>query len=205
MVGEGTTSVRVVAVTRVDRTWFPVADELLERGDLVRVMIPTGRYHDAAGRLGCGCPPVRRVLLLGGDSATERVAQAMLERRIDVVVAQPPERADDMAERLDRVATAARTDAANTVLRRIRGGIAEIATFLQGDAEVLEFAVAVGSPAAGSTVGELPLPAGAHLPAVVRQGRPVFTDGTTPIEVGDLAVIVTRGGPGTGAVRKLFE
>lgn len=274
LVGEGSTTVRVVAVTRAERTWFPAAGELLEPGDLVRVMIPTGRYEDAAARLGCGTPPVTRVLLLGGDSATERVARAMLDRRIEVVVAQPPDRADDMAERLERVlvlmadvdrsegldeldlggydfvatlggrdeanvlacllarsrgvpltvavihrlalfpllaesgvfvATAARTDAANSVLRRIRGGIAEIATFLAGDAEVIEFVVAEGSPAAGSTIGGLSLPAGARVPALVRRGQLLFTDDSTSVEAGDLAMLVTRGGPGTGAVRKLFE
>lgn len=272
--GAGPGTVRVVAVTRARRTWFPVADEVLERGDLVRVMVPTGRYADAADRIGFGRPPVRRVLLLGGNNATERVARAMLERRIEVVVAQPPERADDMAERLQRVlvlvadldrsdgldeldlgsydlvatlgdrdeanvlacllarsrgvpitvavihrlglfpllaesgvfvATAARTDAANSVLRLIRGGVAEIATFLAGDAEVLEFVVAEGSPAAGARLGDLALPPGARVPALARGAGIVFTGPDTVVAAGDLAVLVTHGGPGTGAVRKLFE
>lgn len=280
MVGErdvepaGGAPLRVVAATRARRTWFPGAGEVLERGDLVRVMIPAGTYAAAAARLGCARTPVRRVLLLGGDAATEQVARAMLERRLEVVVVQPPDRADDMAERLERVlvlvadfdggddlddldlgrydlvaalgardeanvlacllarsrgvpiavavvhrlglypllaesgifvATAARTDAANCVLQLVRGGAIQIATFLQGDAEVLEFDVAAGSAADGTTVGSLGLPAGAHVPALVRDGRLVFTVSATSLRAGDLVVLVTHGGPGTGSVRKLFE
>ena len=47
-----------------------------------------------------------------------------------------------------------------------------MATFLHGDAEVLELEVANGSPADGSLVSELELPKDALIAAFVRDGSP---------------------------------
>lgn len=265
---------RVVAVSRGERTWFPSVGDALEPGDLLRLLIRPDGYRGVAERLGCCGSMPRRALLVGGDRATAQVAEALIERRIEVVIVQPPERARSMAERVERalvlagdvddpdvlreqdlgsfdlmaaltehddanvlacllaraahvpitvavvhrlglvplltesgvfVAAAARTDAANRVLQHIRTGIAEIVTFLAGDAEVLEFAVAPGSPADGSTVGALGMPAGARLVALVRDGVAHFTHDDSGLVAGDRVVLVTVGGPGTGTVRRFFE
>jgi trk/ktr system potassium uptake protein len=69
------------------------------------------------------------------------------------------------------VALSPRTATANGVLRFVRGGVAAVATFLQGEAEVLELEVAIDSPADGSLVKDLGLPKEVLIGAFVRDGK----------------------------------
>ena len=64
-----------------------------------------------------------------------------------------------------------RTASANMVLRMVRGDVTAVATFLQGNVEVLEFAVGAGSQADGSLVRDLHLPGQMLLAAIVRDGK----------------------------------
>ena len=69
------------------------------------------------------------------------------------------------------VALSPRTATANGVLRFVRGDVAAVATFLQGDAEVIELEIAPDSPADGSLVKDLGLPKDVLLGAIVRDGK----------------------------------
>ena len=48
-----------------------------------------------------------------------------------------------------------RTASANSVLRSVRGDVAAVTTFLEGDVEVVEFEVAPDAPADGTAVKDL--------------------------------------------------
>lgn len=69
------------------------------------------------------------------------------------------------------VALSPRTATANGVLRFVRGDVAAVATFLQGEAEVIELEIAPNSPADGSLVKDLGLPKDVLIGAVVRDGK----------------------------------
>lgn len=69
------------------------------------------------------------------------------------------------------VALSPRTATANGVLRFVRGDVAAVATFLQGDTEVLELEVAADSPADGALVKDLGLPKDVLIGAFVRDGK----------------------------------
>ncbi len=69
------------------------------------------------------------------------------------------------------VALSPRTATANGVLRFVRGDVAAVATFLQGNAEVLELEVAPESPADGALVKDLGLPKDVLIGALVRDGK----------------------------------
>jgi trk system potassium uptake protein TrkA len=69
------------------------------------------------------------------------------------------------------VALSPRTATANGVLRFVRGGVAAVATFLQGNAEVLELEIAPDSPADGALVKDLGLPKDVLIGAFVRDGK----------------------------------
>lgn len=69
------------------------------------------------------------------------------------------------------VALSPRTATANGVLRFVRGGVAAVATFLQGEAEVLELEVAPDSVADGALVKDLGLPKDVLIGAYVRDGK----------------------------------
>ncbi|GIU83406.1 MAG: Trk system potassium transport protein TrkA [Acidimicrobiales bacterium] len=93
---------------------------------------------------------------------------------------------------------------ANGVLRIVRGeGVAAVATFLEGEAEVLEFAVEPGSPADGKLVSELDLPREVLIGAIVRDGKARIARGRSELRARDHVVVVAR--PGTaGEVGRLF-
>jgi trk system potassium uptake protein TrkA len=69
------------------------------------------------------------------------------------------------------VALSPRTATANGVLRFVRGDVAAVATFLQGDAEVIELEIAPDSPADGALVKDLGLPKDVLIGAFVRDGK----------------------------------
>ena len=69
------------------------------------------------------------------------------------------------------VALSPRTATANGVLRFVRGGATAVATFLEGESEVLELEVKEDSPADGAIVAELRLPKDVLVGAIIRDGK----------------------------------
>ncbi len=88
------------------------------------------------------------------------------------------------------VALSPRTATANGVLRFVRGGVAAVATFLQGEIEVLELEVAPNSPADGELVRDLNLPKDALIAASVRDGKPQIIRGRSRLRSRDKVVVV---------------
>ncbi|MCH7787853.1 MAG: NAD-binding protein, partial [Acidobacteria bacterium] len=82
-----------------------------------------------------------------------------------------------------------RTASANGVLRFVHGDIAAVATFLQGDCEVLELPVKPGSPADGAVVQELGLPKGVLIGAIVRDGKSRIARGHSELRGRDQLVV----------------
>ena len=82
-----------------------------------------------------------------------------------------------------------RTATANSVLRFVRGGVAQVATFLEGEAEVLELEVAEGSPADGSILAELRLPKDVLIGAIVRDGKAHIGRGRSQLRSRDHVVV----------------
>jgi trk system potassium uptake protein len=87
------------------------------------------------------------------------------------------------------VALSPRTASANGVLRFVRGGVAQVATFLQGEVEVLELEVREGSPADGALVAELRLPKDVLVGAVVRDGKAQIARGRSQLRDRDHVVV----------------
>ncbi|MEZ5244225.1 MAG: Trk system potassium transporter TrkA [Acidimicrobiales bacterium] len=87
------------------------------------------------------------------------------------------------------VALSPRTATANGVLRFVRGGVAAVATFLQGEAEVLELEVAINSPADGALVKDLGLPKDVLIGAFVRDGKPQIARGRSRLRGRDHIVV----------------
>ncbi len=90
------------------------------------------------------------------------------------------------------VALSPRTASANAVLRFVRGGVAEVATFLGGAFEVLELVVGDGSPADGSLVADLNLPKDVLIGAVVRDGKANIARGWSELRDRDHLVVFAR-------------
>jgi trk system potassium uptake protein len=246
-------------ITRGDRTIIPRGNHQLEGGDLVRVLCKKRARRQLLELLGLQRGALKRVMLLGGGRTAEVVAQELGGRGADVVVVErDPERARELAERLDRplvlegeitdadlladadvglfdvvvaltgeddanilaclyaklegaretiavvhrlsllglleqagidVALSPRTASANGVLRFVRGGVAQVATFLQGEVEVLELEVSKGSPADGAVVAELRLPKDVLVGAVVRDGKAQIARGRSQLRDRDHVVV----------------
>jgi len=86
------------------------------------------------------------------------------------------------------VALSPRTATANGVLRFVRGDVAAVATFLQGDAEVIELEIAPDSPADGALVKDLGLPKDVLIGAFVRDGKPQIARGRSRLRGRDHVV-----------------
>lgn len=83
-----------------------------------------------------------------------------------------------------------RTASANAVLRYVRGGgVAQVATFLEGEAEVLEVEVKKGTVADGAMVAELHLPKDVLIGAIVRDGKAQIARGRSTLRAHDHLVI----------------
>lgn len=83
-------------------------------------------------------------------------------------------------------AISARLMAASAILRYVRQGkVEQVATFSTTDAEAIEIEVALGAPAAGKAVGELPLPDGVVIGGVSRNNTTFVPDGSSVIREGD--------------------
>lgn len=92
------------------------------------------------------------------------------------------------------VALSPRTATANGVLRFVRGGVAAVATFLHGDAEILELPVAEHSRADGALINELGLPKDALIAAFVRDGNAQIGRAKSRLRAHDHVVVVAMPG-----------
>jgi len=98
----------------------------------------------------------------------------------------------------------AKVAAANAALRFIRrGAIVSAANFMTGGIEALEIEVYEPAPAIGVSVGELGVPKGAVVGAIVREGKAVVPRGSTRFLSGD-RVIVLATPEAVGVVERLF-
>lgn len=88
------------------------------------------------------------------------------------------------------VALSPRTASANGVLRFVRGDVAAVATFLQGDVEILELEVGEDSRADGGLVRDLRLPKDALIAAAVRDGKCQIIRGRSRLRSRDHVVVV---------------
>ncbi|RMH80231.1 MAG: Trk system potassium transporter TrkA [Actinomyces sp.] len=102
------------------------------------------------------------------------------------------------------VALSPRTATANGVLRYVRGDVAAVATFLQGEAEVLELEVAKDSAADGARVQDLGLPKDVLIGAIVREGKANIARGRSTLRGRDHVVVFAMPGS-VHEVRRLFE
>ncbi|MBK9181191.1 MAG: Trk system potassium transporter TrkA [Acidimicrobiales bacterium] len=101
-------------------------------------------------------------------------------------------------------ALTSRTAFANAVLRSVRGDVAAVATFLEGEAEVLELEVRQGSAADGAAIAGLGLPGDVLIGAVVRDGKARIGRGRTVLRARDHVVVFARV-EAVPAVRRAFE
>jgi trk system potassium uptake protein TrkA len=74
------------------------------------------------------------------------------------------------------------------VISLVRGEIAGVATFLEGNVEILEYEVAPGSDADGAVVAGMDLPADVLLGAVVHDGVAEIARGGSRLVAGDHVV-----------------
>lgn len=85
-----------------------------------------------------------------------------------------------------------RTATANGVLQFVRGNLAQVATFLQGEVEMLEFELGDDSAADGRLISDLHLPRDVLITAIVRDGQAVIARGRTELRTGDHVIVVTE-------------
>lgn len=90
------------------------------------------------------------------------------------------------------VALSPRTASANGVLRYVRGEVAQVATYLSGDFEVIEVEIKAGSKADGTVVRELGLPKDVLIGAYVRDGKPQIGRGRSQLRSRDHIVVFAR-------------
>jgi trk system potassium uptake protein TrkA len=101
------------------------------------------------------------------------------------------------------VALSPRTASANGVLRFVRGDVSAVATFLQGEVEVLEIEVKEASPADGALVAELRLPKDVLVGAIVRDGKAQIARGRSELRDRDHIVLFSMPGS-VSDVRRVF-
>ncbi|WP_419925680.1 Trk system potassium transporter TrkA [Candidatus Poriferisocius sp.] len=90
------------------------------------------------------------------------------------------------------VALSPRTASANGVLRYVRGEVAQVATYLSGDFEIIEAEVKQGSPADGAEVKEMGLPKDVLIGAYVRDGKAQIGRGRSELRGRDHIVVFAR-------------
>lgn len=90
------------------------------------------------------------------------------------------------------VALSPRTASANGVLRYVRGEVAQVATYLSGDFEIIEAEVKQGTPADGAMVKELGLPKDVLIGAYVRDGKAQIGRGRSELRSRDHIVVFAR-------------
>ncbi|MCB0990509.1 MAG: Trk system potassium transporter TrkA [Acidimicrobiales bacterium] len=82
-----------------------------------------------------------------------------------------------------------RTVSANNVLRFVRGDVAQVATFLEGDVEVIELEVQPGTVAVGKSIADLGLNHEILVAAILRDGKAEIARGRSVIRVRDHVVV----------------
>ena len=82
-----------------------------------------------------------------------------------------------------------RTASANGVLRFVRGDVTAVATFLEGEAEVLETVVHPDTEADGAIVAELRLPKDVLIGAIVRDGNAEIARGRSQLRENDHVIV----------------
>lgn len=85
-----------------------------------------------------------------------------------------------------------RTATANGVLRFVRGDLAQVATFLSGEVELLEFELHGGSAAEDRSIAELQLPREILIASIVRDGHAQIARGKTTLRKGDHVIAVAK-------------
>lgn len=85
-----------------------------------------------------------------------------------------------------------RTATANGVLRFVRGDLAQVATFLSGEVELLEFELHGGSAAEDRSIAELQLPREVLIASIVRDGHAQIARGKTTLRKGDHVIAVAK-------------
>ncbi|MEA2023445.1 MAG: Trk system potassium transporter TrkA [Actinomycetota bacterium] len=98
----------------------------------------------------------------------------------------------------------AKVAAANAVLRFVRrGAIVSAADFMTGGIEALEIEIMEHAPAIGISIGDLRLPDGAVIGAILRSGEAIVPRGSSRFRKGDRVVVLST--PDIiGAVERLF-
>ena len=91
-------------------------------------------------------------------------------------------------------ATSPRTAAANGVLRYLRGSVSSVKTFLEGEAEVVDFEINNGSAADGQKVRDLHLNHDVLIGAVYRDGNVQIARGRTTLRARDHVVAIAMPG-----------
>jgi len=258
-----------------EETEIQRGDDVLQEGDLLRVICKRRALRDVTRLLGLARDMPNRALLLGGGRTAQMLAKALIERGVDVAIIEVDEaRAGELSEQLDRVliyrgdivdadmleeaevgrqdvvialtgeddsnvlaclyAKAAgarqgnrdgspktiavvhrlklldllethevgatlspRTATANSVLRFVRGHVdtvAAVATYLHGDVEILEFAVADDCPCEGKTVADLHLPRESLVGAIVRDGKAQIARGRSTLRAKDHVIVIAKPG-----------
>ena len=98
----------------------------------------------------------------------------------------------------------AKVAAANAVLRFVRrGAIVSAADFMTGGIEALEIEIVHPAPAIGVSVGELGVPDGAVIGAILRKGSAIVPRGDSRFEDGDRVVVLATS-ESVGIVERLF-
>jgi trk system potassium uptake protein TrkA len=98
----------------------------------------------------------------------------------------------------------AKVAAANAVLRFVRrGAIVSAADFMTGGIEALEIEILEPAPAIGVSVGELGIPVGAVIGAVLRGDSAIVPRGSTRFEAHDRVVVLATP-DSVGTVERLF-
>ena len=78
------------------------------------------------------------------------------------------------------------------MLRVVRGDVAAVATFLEGDVEVLEFEVRSGSKADGCAIKDLGTPSDVLLGAIVRDGNATIARGRSVLRARDHVIVFAK-------------
>jgi trk system potassium uptake protein TrkA len=91
------------AVTRKGETIIPRGDLQVEAGDHVRVLCNASKQQEVLEALDAVRKRVRRVMVLGGGAVGSRVAERLVRSAEIVLVERDAERAEALAERLNKV------------------------------------------------------------------------------------------------------
>ena len=87
-----------------EETEIQRGDDVLQEGDLLRVICKRRALRDVTRLLGLARDMPNRALLLGGGRTAQMLAKALIERGVDVAIIEVDEaRAGELSEQLDRV------------------------------------------------------------------------------------------------------